>query len=84
MCSSDLVFFVGPESPGVTSNTVDSSACSVDTGLATVTHPTGVVHLSVLVPIKGPMAGAKNVYQRSLDPLSRDSGWVKTGVWTVL
>ncbi|MGJ5819553.1 InlB B-repeat-containing protein [Paludibaculum fermentans] len=83
MYSGDVGFFVGPVSPGTASNALDSSACSVNTGLATVTHPTGVVNVSVPVTMKPPMAGVRNLYQRTLDPLSRDSGWVKTGIWTV-
>ncbi|MGJ5819554.1 InlB B-repeat-containing protein [Paludibaculum fermentans] len=83
MYSGDVGFFLGPVSPGTASNALDSSACSVNPGLATVTHPTGVVNVSVPVTMKPPMAGVRNLYQRTLDPLSRDSGWVKTGIWTV-
>lgn len=82
MYSGDVGFFLGPVSPGTTSTALDSSACSVNTGQTTVSRPAGVVTVTVPVILKAPMAGAKNLYMRILDPLYRDSGWVKTGTWT--
>ncbi|QOY87556.1 InlB B-repeat-containing protein [Paludibaculum fermentans] len=83
MYSSDVGFFLGPVSPGTASNALDSSACSINPALSGVTHPSGTVIVYVPVTLKAPMSGAKNLYQRTLDPLSRDSGWVKTGAWSV-
>ncbi|MGJ5819551.1 InlB B-repeat-containing protein [Paludibaculum fermentans] len=83
MYSSDVGFFLGPVAPGTASNVLDSSACSVNTALAGVLHPSGTDIVYVPVTLKAPMAGAKNLYQRTLDALSRDSGWVKTGTWTI-
>ncbi len=40
---------------------------------------------AVLPPIslKAPMKGSRKLYQRSMDALQRDSGWVQTGSWVV-
>ncbi|MGJ5814897.1 InlB B-repeat-containing protein [Paludibaculum fermentans] len=83
MYSGDVGFFLGPVAPGVASNALDSSACSINTGTASANSQSGVLTLSVPVTLKAPMAGAKDLYQRMLDPLNRDSGWVKTGAWTI-
>lgn len=83
MYSGDVGFFLGPVSPGTASNALDSSACSVDPGQTTVARPPGVVTVNVPVSLKPPMAGTKNLYMRILDPLYRDSGWVKTGTWSI-
>ncbi|MGJ5819552.1 InlB B-repeat-containing protein [Paludibaculum fermentans] len=83
MYSSDVGFFLGPVSPGTTSNAMDSSACSINSALSGVTHPSGTAIVYVPVTLKAPMHGTKNLYQRTLDSLSRDSGWVKTGTWTI-
>lgn len=83
MYSSDVGFFLGPVTPGVASNALDSSACTVNTAQAGVLHPSGTDIVYVPLTLKAPMSGAKNMYQRTLDPLGRDSGWVKTGTWTI-
>ncbi|QOY89885.1 InlB B-repeat-containing protein [Paludibaculum fermentans] len=83
MYSGDVGFFLGPVNPGTASNALTSSACSVDTSASTVTNQSGTVKVSVPVTLKAPMSGAKNLYQRSLDPLGRDSGWSKAGTWTI-
>ncbi|QOY86264.1 InlB B-repeat-containing protein [Paludibaculum fermentans] len=83
MYSSDVGFFLGPVAPGTASNALDSSACSINTGTASASSQAGVLTLSVPVTLKTPMVGSKDLYQRMLDPLNRDSGWVKTGAWTI-
>lgn len=83
MYSGDVGFFLGPVSPGMASNALSSSACSVDPAGASAVSQFGVLSVTVPVVLKAPMSGAKNLYQRMMDPLLRDSNWVKTGTWTV-
>lgn len=83
MYSGDVGFFLGPVSPGSASNALSSSACSVDPAGASAVSQFGVLSVTVPVVLKAPMSGAKNLYQRMMDPLFRDSNWVKTGSWTV-
>jgi len=81
--SSDAGFFLGPVSPGTTSNALSSSACSVNTASAHVTNTGGNLVLTVPITMKSPMSGAKKLFQRTLDTLNRDTGWQQTGTWTV-
>jgi hypothetical protein len=37
----------------------------------------------VPVTMKAPMVGAKSTFQRTLDVLNRDTGFVQTGTWTI-
>jgi len=83
MYSSDVGFFLGPVAPGTASSALDSSACSVNTAGATVTNTGGNLVLTVPVTMKAPMVGAKNTFQRRLDALNRDTGFVQTGTWTI-
>ncbi|MGJ5819532.1 InlB B-repeat-containing protein [Paludibaculum fermentans] len=83
MYSGDVGFFLGPVSPGTAANTLTSSACSVDTSASTVTNQAGTVKVNVPITLKAPMSGAKKLFQRSLDPLGRDSGWLQTGTFTI-
>ncbi|MGJ5814898.1 hypothetical protein [Paludibaculum fermentans] len=79
MYSSDVGFFLGPVAPGAGSNLLSSSACSIDTGTAQVTNLASGFTLKATLNTKPPMSGNKLVFQRTLDPLGRDSGWVQTG-----
>jgi hypothetical protein len=79
MYSGDVGFFLGPVAPGVASSALNSSACSVHTGTATVSTTGGNLVLNVPIVLKTPMAGNKKLFQRTLDAISRDSGWVETG-----
>lgn len=81
--SGDVGFFLGPVSPGTASNTLTSSACSVNPAGTTITNVSGVLTVNVPITLKAPMSGAKKIYQRTLDPLRRDTGWVQTGTWTI-
>jgi len=83
MYSSDVGFFLGPVTPGAASSVLNSSACSVNTAGTTVANTSGNLVLTVPITMKTPMVGAKNTYQRTLDVLSRDSGFVQTGNWTI-
>jgi len=83
MYSSDQGYFVGPVAPGTASNLLSSSACSVNTASATVVNSGGNLVVTVPVTMKAPMAGAKKLFQRTLDTLNRDTGWQQTGTWTV-
>ncbi|MBN9659009.1 MAG: hypothetical protein J0H49_12570 [Acidobacteria bacterium] len=83
MYSGDVGFFLGPVSPGTASNALSSSACSIDPAGASAVSQYGVLSVTVPVVMKAPMSGAKNLYQRMMDPLLRDSNWVNAGTWTV-
>ncbi|MGJ5819533.1 InlB B-repeat-containing protein [Paludibaculum fermentans] len=83
MYSSDAGFFLGPVTPGAASTLLDSSACAVNTSSTATAQPSGALQVIIPLTLKAPMAGPKNLYQRSLDPLGRDSGWIKTGTWTI-
>lgn len=83
MYSSDLGFFVGPTTPSTDSNVLDSSACSINSKQSDLQlwNENRVLH--VTLTLKPPMSGAKNLYLRTLDALSRDTGFQAAGTWTV-
>ncbi|MGJ5819037.1 SBBP repeat-containing protein [Paludibaculum fermentans] len=83
MYSSDAGFFLGPVQPGVASNVLDSSACSVNSAATTLSAQAGALLINVPMTFKGPMSGARNLYLRTMDPLRRDSGWTPAGTWTI-
>lgn len=83
MYSSDVGFFLGPVAPGVSSNALDSSACSVDVGNATATALADREEVKVPVVMKPTMTGSKKVFMRSLDVLNRDSGWAQVSTYQV-
>jgi uncharacterized repeat protein (TIGR02543 family) len=83
MYSGDVGYFLGPVAPGTASNALSSSACSVNPAATTVTNTGGNLVVSIAVTPKAPMVGAKNLYQRTLDVLNRDTGWQQTGTWTI-
>lgn len=83
MYSSDVGFFLGPVAPGTASNTLSSSACSINTAAASVANTSGNLVVTVPITFKAPMSGAKKLFQRTLDVLTRDTGWQQTGTWTV-
>jgi alpha-tubulin suppressor-like RCC1 family protein len=83
MYSGDVGFFLGPVAPGVSSTALQSTACSINTAGTTVQTPTGQLIISAPVTLKAPMSGSKLLFQRSMDALQRDSGWVETGSWVV-
>ena len=83
MYSSDSGFFVGPVAPGTASTLLNSNACSINTAGTTVSYVGGNLVLNVPVTMKAPMAGAKQTFMRTLDVLTRDTGWVPTGTWTI-
>ncbi|MBN9658482.1 MAG: hypothetical protein J0H49_09915, partial [Acidobacteria bacterium] len=83
MYSSDVGFFLGPVAPGVASNALDSSACTVNPAGTTVQNVGGSLVLNVPLSFKAPMSGTKNTYLRSHDALNRDSGFQLKGTWTI-
>ncbi|MGJ5814090.1 hypothetical protein [Paludibaculum fermentans] len=83
MYSGDVGFFLGPVKPGVSSTVLDSSACSINTAGTTVQNNAGQLVISAPFTLKSPMAGSKKIFQRSMDALRRDTGWVQTGTWTI-
>jgi hypothetical protein len=83
MYSGDVGFFLGPVAPGVASAALNSSACSINTGGTSVQNQSGNLVVTVPVTMKAPMSGTKNMYQRTLDVLNRDTGMVPTGTWTI-
>jgi hypothetical protein len=83
MYSSDVGYFVGPVTPGTSSNLLSSTACSINTSGTTVTNTNGNLVVTVPVTLNAPMSGAKKIYQRTLDVLNRDTGWQQTGTWTI-
>jgi hypothetical protein len=83
MYSSDSGFFLGPVSPGTPSTLLNSSACSINTAGTTVSYVGGNLVLNVPVTMKAQMSGAKQTFMRTLDVLTRDTGWVPTGTWTI-
>ncbi|QOY89886.1 InlB B-repeat-containing protein [Paludibaculum fermentans] len=83
MYSSDVGFFLGPVAPGTASTDLDSSACSLNTAYTSISKASGLFYIHWPVTLKPPMSGLKNIYQRTLDPTGRDTGWVQTGTWTI-
>jgi len=83
MYSSDVGFFLGPITPGTTSNALSSSACSINTAGTTVTNSGGNLVIAAPITLKGPMSGSKKLFQRTLDVLNRDTGWQQTGTWII-
>ncbi|MBN9661584.1 MAG: hypothetical protein J0H49_25535 [Acidobacteria bacterium] len=83
MYSGDVGFFLGPVKPGVSSTVLQSSACSINTAGTTVQNNAGQLVISSPFTFKSPMTGSKKLFQRSMDALRRDSGWVLTGNWVV-
>ncbi|MGC4054265.1 MAG: hypothetical protein QM757_34705 [Paludibaculum sp.] len=83
MYSGDVGFFLGPVAPGVSSTALQSTACSINTAGTTVQTPAGQLVISAPMTLKAPMSGSKLLFQRSMDALQRDSGWVETGSWVV-
>ncbi|MGJ5814093.1 RCC1-like domain-containing protein [Paludibaculum fermentans] len=83
MYSSDAGFFLGPVKPGVSSTALQSSACSLNTGATTAISLAGQLVITAPVSLKAPLKGSRKIYQRSMDALRRDSGWVQTGTWVV-
>ncbi|QOY85752.1 RCC1 domain-containing protein [Paludibaculum fermentans] len=83
MYSGDVGFFLGPVKPGVSSSVLQSTACSVNTAGTTVQNNAGQLVISAPFVLKSPMAGGKKIFQRSMDALRRDTGWVQTGIWSV-
>ena len=81
--SSDEGFFLGPVEPGTESTALENSACSVNTAAATVANTNGDLVLTVPIMMKAPMVGAKSTYQRIRGVRDRDTGFVKTGTWTI-
>ncbi|MGJ5813754.1 M12 family metallopeptidase [Paludibaculum fermentans] len=82
MYSGDVGFFLGPVTPGVASNALDSSSCSISSAGTTVSNQAGNLVLNVPITFKAPMSGGNKEFQRTLDVLNRDSGWQQTGNWT--
>ncbi|MGC4050220.1 MAG: DUF11 domain-containing protein [Paludibaculum sp.] len=83
MYSSDLGFFLGPVTPGVSSAALTSSACNLNPSAATVQNSVEKIVVTLPVTFKAPMKGAKTTYLRMFDPLSRDTGWQAVGSWTI-
>ncbi|QOY85750.1 hypothetical protein IRI77_23365 [Paludibaculum fermentans] len=83
MYSSDVGFFLGPVKPGVSSTALQSSACSIKTAATTAVSVAGQLVITAPISLKAPMKGSRKLYQRSMDALQRDSGWVQTGTWVV-
>lgn len=81
--SGDVGFFLGPVTPGVASNALDSPACALNPAATTVQQNGGTLVIHPAFTFKAPMAGQKKIFQRSLDALWRDTGWVQTGTWLV-
>ncbi|MGJ5813328.1 InlB B-repeat-containing protein [Paludibaculum fermentans] len=83
MYSSDVGFFLGPVAPGVSSTTLDSSACMLDTRYSTSQTQSGASFLWLPITMKPPMSGPKRLYLRTLDALGIDSGWNQVGSYQV-
>lgn len=74
-------FFQGPVSPQAPSDTLQSSACALDTFNST--PATNGSQLTLRLRLLFKTAAADNVYLRTLDYFGTDSGWVKHGTWTM-
>lgn len=74
-------FFQGPVSPQVPSDTLQSSACALDTFNSSPAVNGSQLSLRLRLLFK--TAAADNVYLRTLDFFGTDSGWVKNGTWTL-
>lgn len=85
MYSGDVGFFVGPVAPGVQSNTLNSSACSVNTAGASALNASGSLQLTIPILRKAPMSLENKpfgIYQRTLNAAGADTGWIRTGTWS--
>ncbi|MGC4056198.1 MAG: hypothetical protein QM757_45920 [Paludibaculum sp.] len=74
-------FFQGPVSPQAPSDTLQSSACALDTFNST--PATNGSQLTLRLRLLFKTAAADNIYLRTLDYFGTDSGWVKNGTWTM-
>jgi hypothetical protein len=74
-------FFQGPVSPQAPSDTLQSSACALDTFNSSPAVNGSQLTLRLRLLFK--TAAADNVYLRTLDFAGTDSGWVKNGAWTM-
>jgi hypothetical protein len=83
MYSSDVGFFLGPVTPGMASNALTSSTCTVNTAAVTVQNTSGNFVLNVPITLKAPMVGAQKLFERSLTVLNVDTDWVQAGTFTV-
>ena len=81
--ASDVGYFLGPVTPGTVSNTLNSTACSVNTGGVTVQDAGSNLIVSVPVTLKGPMVGSQRVFERALSALNVDTGFVQAGTLNV-
>ena len=83
MYSGDVGSFLGPVTPGASSTTLTSTACSVNTASATVQNTGGNLVLTLPITLKPPMAGSQKLFERSMDVLNVDTGFVQTGTFTI-
>ncbi|MGJ5817713.1 hypothetical protein [Paludibaculum fermentans] len=74
-------FFQGPVNPQAPSDTLQSSACALDTFNSSPAVNGSQLTLRLRLLFK--TAAADNVYLRTLDYFGTDSGWVKSGTWTM-
>jgi hypothetical protein len=81
--SSDLGFFVGPVTPGVASNALQSNACQINTLNSSAANSAQGLQLSLPVQFNAPMNGSKNIYLRQLNALGSDTGFQLEGAWTI-
>lgn len=78
----DSGFFLGPVTPGVSSNLLQNSSCSIDTAATTAGSVSGALELRLSVFFGQTMAGARNIYLRTLSPIGLDTGFLPAGTWT--
>ncbi|MGJ5817715.1 hypothetical protein [Paludibaculum fermentans] len=74
-------FFQGPAYPRDPTDTLQSSACALDTYNTSAFYNGAQLTLRLMVLFKS--AAADNIYLRTMDFFGADSGWVKNGTWTM-
>ena len=64
---------------------LNSAGCFLDTSTATVNDTGGTLTLTLPITLKfgAADAGPMFLFQRMMDELRQDTGWIQTGTWTV-
>ncbi len=79
----DAGAFIGPVTPGVTSNALQTSSCGINTAASSSSVSGGSLTLNVVVTFHGAFHGATNTYLRALDTNGNDTGWQQKGAWMI-
>jgi hypothetical protein len=79
----DVGFFVGPITPGTSSNKLQGTLCAVNTQASSVVGSGNTLTVNLDLVFKA--AGARNIYSRAQDlPSAANTDWVLQGTWTLV